>query len=203
MKLNESQLRSIIQQLTEAPKKKPKSKAPGTSMSPEVKRVLKQLKVPSGGDYYALDGNWSWQKKSGHAGAKVISRVIQAAEAAGWTRGEQQQHGIPDGSVMGSSNEMHSPEGHKLSWYQSYGSTSYDNWFELKVKFAKSQTNESMELSELIEPFEPDIVNQLRTVGDQLDRMAFSDDKYDAAFDEISGAHKAIKQLIAKLKTLG
>ena len=55
-------------------------------------------------------------------------------------------------------------------------------------------------LSEVVEPFELDLVNKLRGITKELDKVAFAGGEFDGAFEEIAAAHTAISGLINKLK---
>jgi len=50
----------------------------------EFKKLLKTLSFPVGGDVYVGESYAKWYKRHGHAGAKVIVRVLDAARAAGF-----------------------------------------------------------------------------------------------------------------------
>ena len=55
-------------------------------------------------------------------------------------------------------------------------------------------------LQEVVEPFEPEIIQHLRGVMNELNRMAMNDQKYDPAMPEISDAQMSIKKLMSKLR---
>jgi hypothetical protein len=98
---------------------------------PDIKKISKQLGLPSAGKWSGH--NFSWSVRGGHAGGNVVDKVRKAAEAAGWKKGSHHSGGNADGSVVGSGNEMVSPEGHKLSVWSSYGATKDSNSFGINL----------------------------------------------------------------------
>ena len=65
-------------------------------------------------------------------------------EQAGWKRGGWKSGGIPDGSVVGNSQDYVSPDGKlTMSYYESFGVTSYDNSYYITFKLTENQVNES------------------------------------------------------------
>jgi hypothetical protein len=74
-----------------------------------------------------------WNKRGGHAGAKSVSKTTRAAEELGWSRKSKQSNNAT-GDVVHNTNDMFDPEGlYKLSADSTYGSTTYDNWFSLRL----------------------------------------------------------------------
>lgn len=64
---------------------------------------------------------------------------------------------------------------------------------------AKDKRTEGV-VHEVVEPFDLDLVNKLRAINKELDRVAFSGGEFDGAFEEIAAAHTAISRLVEKLK---
>lgn len=58
-------------------------------------------------------------------------------------------------------------------------------------------------LREVVEPFEPEIINHLNGVVNELNRLAMNDQKYDPVMDEITMAQGALKKLISRLRQVG
>ncbi len=54
-------------------------------------------------------------------------------------------------------------------------------------------------VSEVVEPFELDLVNKLKQLNNELDKVAFQE-AYDGAFEEITAVHTAIDRLVNRLK---
>jgi len=106
----------------------------------EFKKLAAQLKLPAGGSFYGK--SWVWNKRHGHAGAKTLERVREAARAAGWHPSPTTDNSTPDGSVVGRGRGFVSPEGHVLTTSSSYGATAYDNSFSINLKFVESPVGE-------------------------------------------------------------
>lgn len=96
--------------------------------------VAKPLSLPSGGT--AVDGVYRWIKRGGHAGRKVIERVVWAAQNAGWKHNVDSNNS-PDGSTVGHGNTFVSPEGHKLRADAIYGATAGDNRYIITLTLAQ------------------------------------------------------------------
>lgn len=114
----------------------------------QFQKLAKQLKLPPGGHFYGK--SWSWDKHHGHAGAKILDRVREAAQMAGWQSDPVTDHGSPDGSVVGRGRGLVSPEGHVLMTRSSYGATAYDNTFSINLKLMESpvKENKTMKLTQ-------------------------------------------------------
>ena len=101
----------------------------------EFKKILKLLKVPSAACISAFPGDQisaTWSKSGGHAGSKVLQRVREAARAAGFKVASEGTHGTPDGSHMGSGNEL-VKDGVTVGCASSYGVTAFENHFYIHV----------------------------------------------------------------------
>ena len=72
------------------------------------------------------DGSYTWRKHGGHPDAKKAT-VIKKAEAAGFVETDSDQHGNPDGSVMGNTRHLHHPDGRHITVRSTYGGTAADN----------------------------------------------------------------------------
>lgn len=102
----------------------------------EFKKLAAQLRLPSGGHFYG--DSWSWNKRGGHAGIKTIIRVLDTAEASGWTKGGHYDASSPDGGTVGRRSVWVSPEGYQLQTSMSYGVTAHSNSFSINLTFAQA-----------------------------------------------------------------
>lgn len=104
----------------------------------DFKKLARVLKLPSdvlltrSGDEI-LGATWS--KRGGQSGRNVVDRVRATAETLGW-RSNRNDFAVPDGSTVGSSDALHSPEGHKLITATRFGSTARDNVFTINLKLS-------------------------------------------------------------------
>lgn len=67
---------------------------------------------------------------------------------------------------------------------------------ELRIVVRHVLQETKQNVNEIVEPFEPALISQLRRVNSELESSAYEHD----AFEEISAAHTAITRLIKKLK---
>jgi len=97
----------------------------------DIKSIAKQLKFPPA--TRSSSDSIMWNKKGGHAGDKVVYRVMENAEKLGWTRTfKQSTH--PAYDIVSNQNVLFDPTGkYKIKGYQRYGNTSYDNWYQLDL----------------------------------------------------------------------
>lgn len=104
-------------------------------------KVAKQI-MPAGTERqrtYARTGpefsnNFSWRKRHGHAGGRMIERAVEKARALGFVSGPYGCFNTPDGSVMGHKGQLHHPDGWELTHNSSYGCVAYDNSFSMSLK---------------------------------------------------------------------
>jgi hypothetical protein len=75
------------------------------------------------------DNGFHWRKTGGYAGEKTLSRIIQRAIAAGYTKADEGLTGTPDGSHMGSGQVYVGPNKERLVINSSYGVTKERNYF--------------------------------------------------------------------------
>lgn len=101
----------------------------------EFKKLARLLSLPSGGKL--MGDTWTWSKRGGHAGSKVVSRVLAQAKLAGW-QATDASGASPDGSVIRHGTAYVSPEGHRLSADSSYGATKDYNTFSISLTLAPS-----------------------------------------------------------------
>jgi hypothetical protein len=83
----------------------------------------------------------AWSKKGGLGGGKVISRVENAAKAAGWQKGGYRDSSVSDGSRVGNDNVWRDTAGNEMTLSSSYGSTQASNWYSIDVKLAAQGTS--------------------------------------------------------------
>jgi len=111
-----------------------------------LKKIAKVLKFPAG-TRYGKDYNGSlradWSKSGGHAGAKVLDKARDAADAAGFKKhGKGAGADVPDGSSSWDSDKV-SKDGWVLEFYSRYGAVAYENKFRLTL--TKEAIKESTE----------------------------------------------------------
>jgi hypothetical protein len=99
----------------------------------DPKKVAKQI-MPAGTEHCPYTGNFTWRKRHGHAGGRMIGRAIDKAKELGFVNGKFGTFNTPDGSVMGSKSYWHHPDGWELEEYSSYGCVAYDNSFSMTLK---------------------------------------------------------------------
>lgn len=149
----------------------------------EFKKLAKQLKLPANGDFYG--SSYSWHKRHGHAGRNTLSRVWEAAEAAGWKPEAATYDNTPDGSRVGRGDTLVSPEGHVLRISSSYGATAYDNSFSINIKFTESKVSSvgegkvmkltQKQLKNIINETVGKLLNEKKYPMGEEDDVAFSD----------------------------
>ena len=100
----------------------------------QFKRLLKSIKFPGGSDAFVNErtGYAKWYKRHGHAGAKVIGRVIAAARAAGFTHVSAQVSTDATGDRANHGTVLVS-DGVSLTFNTFYGQTAYENHFTITV----------------------------------------------------------------------
>ena len=104
-------------------------------------KVAKQI-MPAGTERertYASTGpeftnNFRWSKRHGHAGGRMIERAVEKAMLLGFVPGKYGNHGVPDGSYVGSTGTYHHPDGWELTTCATYGCVAYDNSFSMSLK---------------------------------------------------------------------
>lgn len=111
----------------------------------EFKRAIKPLRLPPGTEFLNFGSpSATWSRRRGHAGAKSVERVFEAARSAGWQDGQRNTTGSPDGNVVGSNTRFVSPDGRfELTGGKSYGVVAADNYFWLRVGVLSRRTAEA------------------------------------------------------------
>ena len=84
--------------------------------------------------------NFSWRKRHGHAGGRMIERAVEKAMLLGFVPGPWGGFNTPDGSVIGHKSKLHHPDGWELEHYASYGCVAYDNSFSMTLKKVVQET---------------------------------------------------------------
>lgn len=97
----------------------------------DAAKLAKKI-LPAG--HRASENSASWYKRSGHAGRGMIDKALERAKKLGFVPGKWDNHAVPDGSYMGSSQVFHHPDGWELSYYATYGCVAYDNSFGMDLK---------------------------------------------------------------------
>lgn len=121
------------------------------TFSKDLTKLIKAVSFPQGAGISGWDDNITWGKCGGHAGSKTISKVMKKAKEAGFvTLEEAKRHDIPDGSVIGSSNELVKLDDKgavlaRLKWSESYGGVAADNYFYLSLALTKQDDKEQEE----------------------------------------------------------
>lgn len=105
----------------------------------EPTKVAKQI-LPAGyvAGYYP--GTFSWNKRHGHAGGRMIERALDKAKALGFVQGKFNGFNSPDGNVVGSKSYWHHPDGWELEEYSSYGCVAWDNSFSMTLRKVVQET---------------------------------------------------------------
>jgi len=104
----------------------------------EFKKLLKDIKFPGGAGTRVTATSADWEKRHGHAGARVLARVSANARAHGFSishasvgtdptgdrvsRGADLTKTLPDGTVI------------ELLLGSYYGQTAYENSFSIHVR---------------------------------------------------------------------
>jgi len=105
------------------------------ALNKEPVKLAKSI-MPAGfkDDTWSGSPAFSWYKRHGHAGRNMIERAVGKAKKLGFVSGKFGCHGTPDGSVMGSSEVFHHPEGWEMLTSSSYGCVAYDNSFSITLR---------------------------------------------------------------------
>lgn len=100
----------------------------------DFKKLLKAIKFPSGKGSFIdpKHGYARWEKASGHAGAKTLSKVREAALRAGFASlpANITTDATGDRVSRGSTLVM---DGVSVTFYSHYGQTAYENHFSITV----------------------------------------------------------------------
>jgi hypothetical protein len=108
-----------------------------------AKKIMKLVKFP-GGDKLIIKGySFSdgislarWSKSGGHAGAKILSKMLGAAVDAGFQVQDHDSSMTPDGSRSDSGTTLIHPEtGVKINYTKHYGGVAYENHFTATITF--------------------------------------------------------------------
>lgn len=91
-------------------------------------------------------GTAEWRKRGGHAGSKIISKVIQKAKAVGFKPASFFGNSHPAGNWVSSDETYLHPDGWILTFGSSYGQTKSDNsfWVRLSVDYKRGEDKEAM-----------------------------------------------------------
>jgi len=98
-----------------------------------VKKLMKKLKMP-GGTKKDPYGIYSWTKNGGHAGEKIIKKVIDAAKAAGFKEKSRGSSDHPAGDWTSFDVVFADDAGNTIGYNKYYGSVAADNRFSLGFK---------------------------------------------------------------------
>lgn len=115
----------------------------GNTFSKDLTKLIRAISFPQGKGTSGWDDSVTWYKRGGHGGSNTIDNVLKKAKAAGFlTLEEVKRHNVPDGSVIGSSNELVKLDEKgavmaRLKWSRSYGGVVADNSFYLSLALEK------------------------------------------------------------------
>ncbi len=115
------------------------------SLQGAMDKSIKQTKkmIPAGSSV-TEDGGFSWSKKGGYAGEKLIQKYKEMYKSAGWKPKQTTSSGSPDGSVISNNNILVSPDGElEVAFSSSYGVMSSDNRYDIDMKPTKKSKQNS------------------------------------------------------------
>lgn len=103
--------------------------------SQDIKAVAKELKFPGGKGLQKYPNAYVWEKRRGYAYSQ-LSAVHEAVKANGWKRGPMNPFLSPDGNVSYNDYVFYKGD-FEVRIHASYGVTSGDNWFSMRLEKKK------------------------------------------------------------------